>query len=156
MVHSPSLAYDGKYKCPNRKPILVPYEMLPMREAFNRPFMLLLTGRWQWGTPKRTAPDFLGQVFAVFLAHFWPRKSLSRVWLFARSHGILQARILEWGALPFSRGSSQPGDGTQASRIAGDSLAAEPEAGHREAPVCVSCGLCFSLPAQLAVLTGQT
>ena len=25
-------------------------------------------------------------------------------------HGILQARILEWVALPFSRGSSQPRD----------------------------------------------
>ena len=34
-------------------------------------------------------------------------------------HGILQARILEWVAVPFSRGSSQPRDGTQVSRIAG-------------------------------------
>ena len=34
-------------------------------------------------------------------------------------HGILQARILEWGAFPFSRGSSQPRDQTQVSRIAG-------------------------------------
>ena len=32
--------------------------------------------------------------------------------------GILQARILEWVAFPFSRGSSQPRDGTQVSRIA--------------------------------------
>ena len=28
-------------------------------------------------------------------------------------HGILQARILEWVAIPFSRGSSQPRDRTQ-------------------------------------------
>ena len=42
-------------------------------------------------------------------------KSLSPVWLF----GILQARTLEWVAFPFSGGSSQPRDGTQASRIAG-------------------------------------
>ena len=34
-------------------------------------------------------------------------------------HGILQARILEWIAVPFSRGSSQPRDGTQVSFIAG-------------------------------------
>ena len=34
-------------------------------------------------------------------------------------HGILQARILEWGAFPFFRGSSQPRDQTQVSRIAG-------------------------------------
>ena len=33
-------------------------------------------------------------------------------------HGILQARILEWVAFPFSRGSSQPRDGTQVSHIA--------------------------------------
>ena len=47
-------------------------------------------------------------------------ESLSRVWLFAipwtvahqapLSVGILQARILEWVAKPFSRGSSQPRD----------------------------------------------
>ena len=30
-------------------------------------------------------------------------------------HGILQARILEWVAVPSSRGSSQPRDGTQVS-----------------------------------------
>ena len=34
-------------------------------------------------------------------------------------HGILQARILEWVAFPFSRGSSLPRDWTQISHIAG-------------------------------------
>ena len=34
-------------------------------------------------------------------------------------HGILQARILEWVAFPFSRGSSQPRDQTQVSHISG-------------------------------------
>ena len=33
-------------------------------------------------------------------------------------HGILQARILEWVAFPFSRESSQPRDRTQLSLIA--------------------------------------
>ena len=33
--------------------------------------------------------------------------------------GILQARILEWKAVPFSSGSSQPRDGSQVSCIAG-------------------------------------
>ena len=32
-------------------------------------------------------------------------------------HGILQARILEWVAIPFSRGSCQPRDQTQVSCI---------------------------------------
>ena len=34
-------------------------------------------------------------------------------------HGILQARILEWVAFPFPRGSSQPRDRIQVSHIAG-------------------------------------
>ena len=34
-------------------------------------------------------------------------------------HGILQVRILQWVAFPFSRGSSQPRGRTQVSRIAG-------------------------------------
>jgi len=34
-------------------------------------------------------------------------------------HGIFQARILEWVAIFFYRGSSQPRDGTQVSCIAG-------------------------------------
>ena len=51
-------------------------------------------------------------------------KSLSRVRLFVTpwtitDHGILQARIPEGVAFPFSRGPSQPRDRTQVSRIAG-------------------------------------
>ena len=34
-------------------------------------------------------------------------------------HGLLQARILEWVAFPFYRGSSQPRHQTQVSLIAG-------------------------------------
>ena len=34
-------------------------------------------------------------------------------------HGIPQARILEWAAFPFSRGSSRPRDRTQVSCIGG-------------------------------------
>ena len=37
-------------------------------------------------------------------------------------YGILRARILEWVAIPFSRGSSQPRDWTQVSHIAGGFL----------------------------------
>ena len=54
---------------------------------------------------------------------------LSHVQLFATSltvacqahlpMGILQARILEWVAMPSSKGSSQPRDRTQVSRIVG-------------------------------------
>ena len=34
-------------------------------------------------------------------------------------HGILQARILEWGAIPSSRGSSPPRDGPTSPALAG-------------------------------------
>ena len=34
-------------------------------------------------------------------------------------YGIHQAKILEWVAIPFSRGPSRPRDQTQVSRIAG-------------------------------------
>ena len=50
----------------------------------------------------------------------WKWKSLSRVWLFSYTvHGILQARILERGAFPFSRVSSQPRDQAKVSCTAG-------------------------------------
>ena len=41
-------------------------------------------------------------------------------------HGILQVRILEWVAIPFSRESSQPSDHAQVSVFQADSLTAEP------------------------------
>ena len=54
----------------------------------------------------------------------WSEVKVSCVWLFAIAmnytvHGILQARILEWVALPFSSGSSQPRDWTKISHIEG-------------------------------------
>ena len=62
-------------------------------------------------------------------------KLLSHASLFATPwtyavHGILQARTLEWVAFLFSRGSFQPRDQTQVSRIAGDSLPTEPSGKH--------------------------
>ena len=61
---------------------------------------------------------------------------LNSVWLFATSQtvahlaplsmGILQARILEWVAMPSSRGSSRPRDRTHVSCVAGRSFTTEP------------------------------
>ena len=42
-------------------------------------------------------------------------------------HGILQARILEWVAFPFSKGSSQTRDQTQVSTLQVDYFPAEPQ-----------------------------
>ena len=41
-------------------------------------------------------------------------------------HGILQARILEWVAIPFSRGSSHPGIKFTSPALQTDSLPSEP------------------------------
>ena len=51
-------------------------------------------------------------------------------------HGILLARILEWVAFPFSRRSSKLKDQTQVSRIAADSLPAEPQGSHKTLASC--------------------
>ena len=41
-------------------------------------------------------------------------------------YGISQARILEWVAIPFSGGSSQPRDQTRSPALEADSLPSEP------------------------------
>ena len=48
-------------------------------------------------------------------------------------HEILQARILEWVAMPFSRGSSPPRDQTQSPALQADSLSSE-QPGKRPPP----------------------
>ena len=59
-------------------------------------------------------------------------------------HAILQARILEWVAFPFSRGSSLPRDRIQVSRIAGRFVY---QLSHKESPLyCYRHSLvCFKL-----------
>ena len=52
-------------------------------------------------------------------------------------HRILQARILAWVAIPFSRGSSQPRDWTQVSGIVGRLFTLwAPKEAHAPAPQC--------------------
>ena len=71
---------------------------------------------WNWNTC----------MLSKMLANMWPVMLLSRVRLFATpcqaslycslpgssAHGIFQARVLEWIAISFFRGSSQPRDQT--------------------------------------------
>ena len=74
-------------------------------------------------------------VLVFTLPFYWCAWSLSRVQLLATPctvahqgpsvHGILQARVLEWAAMPSPRGSSLPRDRTQVSCTAGDSLPSE-------------------------------
>ena len=60
----------------------------------------------------------------LVLRHFGSVQLFAILWALAcqapLSMGILQARILEWVAMPSSRGSCQPRDWTQVSCIAGE------------------------------------
>ena len=58
----------------------------------------------------RLSPNYVLMVCAALMDCSPPGSSVP---------GILQARILEWVAIPFSRGSSRPRDRTQVSCIAG-------------------------------------
>ena len=74
-----------------------------------------------------------------------------------RVPGILQARIVEWVVVPFSRGSSQPRDRPQ------DSLPAEPpgkpacsqEDTHQASPIS-TCFRLQPLPVVMVVLRGRS
>ena len=76
------------------------------------------------GSPELKADSLPSEPTGKPLSKHWKWKSLSCVWLFVHPmdytvHGILQARILEWVAIPISRGSSWPKDQTQVSPIVG-------------------------------------
>ena len=64
---------------------------------------------------------FPGGKLKVLAAQLCPTLCNSRDWSLpgASVHGILQARIPEWVAIPFSRRSLRPRDWTQISHIAG-------------------------------------
>ena len=53
-------------------------------------------------------------------------------------HGIVQARILEWEAIPFSRQFSWPRDWTQAPALEADSLSSESPGNHNN-PWVLKC-----------------
>ena len=61
-------------------------------------------------------------------------------------HGILQARILEWVAFPFSRGSSQPRDQPRFPTLQVESLPAEPQGKPKN-----TGGLSLSIPSPVAL-----
>ena len=67
--------------------------------------------------------------------------------LYYTVHGILQARILEWVAVPFSKGSSQPRSPT----LQADSLPAEPPG----KPVCFYRESVFSICSYLENLQAK-
>ena len=98
----------------------------------------------------------VGLCFSI-LIQFKKGKLFSPVRLFVTPcidyivHGISQAKILEWVACPFSRGSSQPRDQTQVSHTAGRLFPAEPQGIHLSqniswAPApAVLCGVLYGM-----------
>ena len=70
-----------------------------------------------WRVPWREEPGRLQPVHMCMLSRFSHVQLFATPWTVAGqaplSMGILQARILEWVAMPSSRGSSQPRDQTR-------------------------------------------
>ena len=102
----------------------------------------LISLRVPWSFPQTPTTSFTNPAQLHRLPHVWPQEGPCCLHLsfliceVAQScptlcnpmdcsppgssiHGILQARILEWVAISFSRGSSQPRDQTQVSCVAG-------------------------------------
>ena len=102
--------------------------------------------------------DWLKKVCAYVCCHF------SRVCLIATprtlacqaplSMGILQTSILEWVAMPCSRGSPQPRDGTQGSGIAGRCVTVWVTG--KLVYICMLAYMCIDRDAWLAAVYGVT
>ena len=70
-----------------------------------------------WGSPAQSVT--IAFMHSCMLSHSVVSSSLQPHRGQSSVHGILQARILEWVAIPFSSGSSQPRDQTRVSCLAG-------------------------------------
>ena len=68
-----------------------------------------------WRIPGTEEPSGLPSMGSHRVGHDWSDLAAAGYSV----HGILQARILEWVVIPFSRGSSQAKDWTLVSHIAG-------------------------------------
>ena len=73
----------------------------------------------KWDTHVMQCPFDLGNYGYNPLRRKKRSESCSVMSVSLQPHGLLQARILEWVAVPFSRASSQTRDWTQISRITG-------------------------------------
>ena len=98
--------------------------------TFHYNFKYILTVLWQFlkNSGNVCFPDknyiFIWITTSIYYTVFAVSESCSIVSDSLQPHGLyspwnLQARILEWVAFPFSRGSSQPKDQTQVSFITG-------------------------------------
>ena len=81
--------------------VFLPAILIPVCDS-SRPAFCMMYSACEWGEWKSFSH---GKLFVTPIYY--------------RVHEILQARILEWVAVPFSRASSQPREQTQVSHIAG-------------------------------------
>ena len=102
--------------------------------------------KWKWS--RSVVPDSVRKWSLSVVS-----KTLPPPWTLTRqaplSLGILQARILEWVAMPSFRGSSQPRDGTQVSHIAGRffyNLSHQGRPRNCHTVLCISCTNLHSPP----------
>ena len=72
-----------------------------------------------WKQPKCPSKDKWMKMWYIYICESHSVMSDSLRPMDYIVHGILQARILEWVAVPFFRGSFQPRDQTEVSHIAG-------------------------------------
>ena len=79
----------------------------------------ITTKGWNLGTDKLVVTESGPQKRKVSVSRSVVCDPMDCTLLGSSDHGILQARTLEWVAIPFSRGSSQPRDRAQVSCIAG-------------------------------------
>ena len=92
--------------------------------SYSIPKSVKVINHSEWGLLMGMFPLTTTAESGLLFIYLW---SLSHVWLFCNPmdcsptgssiHGISQARILEWVAIPFSRGSSQPRDWTHVSCV---------------------------------------
>ena len=102
-LHAPSLSAD----------LFLPESRAsPGREPLTCPLLKLLTRCCRDVGIEWFCTSFCGFAFSVLVAQSCPTlcEPMDRSRPGSSIHGILQARVLEWVAIPFSRGSSQPKD----------------------------------------------
>ena len=125
--------------------------------ACQAPLSMEFSRQEYWGGLPFLSPGDFPKVKVKLLSHIW---LFVTPWTIAyqsgNPHGILQARILEWVAISFSRGSSRPRDQTRVSCVSctgrQDSFTTEPPG----KPVCHNIHkyilhLCKYMPDSLTV-----
>ena len=132
---SPKLSplQTGEFYCPTSQGLVVPPFLFTIHEGFHVISVVIVRDIDSW---TQRGPQTRNFTNWEILQNVYSSSSLLPLWATVKVkvtqscltlcdpmdytvHGILQARILEWVAMPSSRGSSQPRDRTRVSHIAG-------------------------------------